>query len=355
VADQTPHSCLGEPWCGPLHNTIVCDKKLLRTGTTRLAMLAYGMRDWCRVLRRRPHHAMKVVLSVLGLALPVMAERGDAQNHRGSHGSDFSLLTYNVAGLPAVVSRSEPDRNAPSIGELLNLYDIALVQEDFAYHSALAARARHPHRSQAAALRAASVLGDGLSTFSIGPFEKFRRVAWTKCNGRLSQGSDCLTKKGFSVAVHHLAQNATVDIYNVHMDSGSSAADRAARAHQVDQLLAAIESSSANRAVIVAGDTNMDERDDALLSQFLERAALRDACRTLGCRVPRMIDRVMFRGSGEIRLEALHMDLDHRFVREDGEDLSDHKAVGVLFRWGFNAAKVATSEPGGKGAESKPQ
>src|SRR5690349_21383843 len=39
----------------------------------------------------------------------------------------FTLLTYNVAGLPQLVSPSSPRLNVPLVSPLLNHYDIALV------------------------------------------------------------------------------------------------------------------------------------------------------------------------------------------------------------------------------------
>jgi hypothetical protein len=41
---------------------------------------------------------------------------------------ELSVLTYNVAGLPAEVSGSDPVANHPQISPLLNGYDLVLVQ-----------------------------------------------------------------------------------------------------------------------------------------------------------------------------------------------------------------------------------
>jgi hypothetical protein len=46
-----------------------------------------------------------------------------------------------------------------------------------------------------------------------------------------------------------------------------------------------------------------------------------------------MIDRVMFRSSRGVELRVADFVVDRRFVRPDGRDLSDHKAVGVVFDW----------------------
>src|SRR3569832_641209 len=49
----------------------------------------------------------------------------------------FSLLTYNVAGLPELVSGSDPEVNEGLIRPLLYHYDVALVQEAFSYRRLL--------------------------------------------------------------------------------------------------------------------------------------------------------------------------------------------------------------------------
>ena len=51
--------------------------------------------------------------------------------------SAFSVLSYNVHGLPAVVARDDPSDRSATIGWLANRYNVVLFQEDFEYHSTL--------------------------------------------------------------------------------------------------------------------------------------------------------------------------------------------------------------------------
>ncbi len=263
---------------------------------------------------------------------------------------DFTLLTYNVAGLPVLVSQSQPKTNTPLISGLLNLYDVAVVQEDFTYHRELAARDLHPFRSEPLVPDDKIGIGDGLNFFSRFSFTKFERVAWRACNGKLSDGSDCLAPKGFAVARQAIEPGIEIDLYDVHMDSGDSPADVAARADQATQLLAFLGRRSAHRPVIVAGDTNIGHDDKGVLRTFLERAELTDACRALGCEEPNRIDRVMFRSAPGLDLEVEKLVVDDRFVRPDGKDLSDHKAVGVVFRW----TRVSTPQEVRRAAPKSP-
>ena len=57
---------------------------------------------------------------------------------------NFSVLSYNVAGLLEGLSQSQPSVFIPMISPLLNNYDLVLAQEDFFYHDDLSSQATHP-------------------------------------------------------------------------------------------------------------------------------------------------------------------------------------------------------------------
>jgi endonuclease/exonuclease/phosphatase family metal-dependent hydrolase len=256
-------------------------------------------------------------------------------------GGKFELVTYNVAGLPEGISGSHPLANLPRIGELLNGFDIALVQEDFAYPLELRRRMRHPHAS-AAFVREGLDFGDGLSQFSRLPFSDFRRVAWSSCHGLVDSFFDCLTPKGFSLSRQSLAPGVFVHVYNLHMDAGWSADDRAARAGQVEQLLATLAGTSADQAVIVAGDTNLRGRDHALLQRFRSEAGLRDACAETRCPEPWRVDRVLYRGSAAVQLWPRGWRIASQFVDGAQRPLSDHLPVAVQFEWRHESRGAVT-------------
>jgi hypothetical protein len=249
----------------------------------------------------------------------------------GELNGQFSVLTYNVAGLPQGISKGNPIVNTPLISPLLNPYDLVFVQEDFTYHAELVASATHPYQS--IPLTTGGALGDGLNRLARFQFTGFLREAWVACNGVIVEGSDCLTKKGFSAGVHHLANGVAVSIYNLHFDAGSGSADYAAREKQTQQLLAAIAKLPPGAAVIVTGDTNMKLADEPVLQTLLAGAGLDDACRKLSCAEPNRIDRVMFRSSQTLTLTPQNWRVDQSFVDTGGQPLSDHEAVGVDFVW----------------------
>lgn len=253
----------------------------------------------------------------------------------GGPSGEILALTYNVAGLPEGLSRSDPVRNTPLISPKLNAYDLVLVQEDFTYHDLLITQVDHPHRSTPKTPET-RLTSDGLNRLSRSPFSGFERHQWRTCHGGLDSGSDCLAEKGFSVATHSFLEGVEVDVYNLHMDAGGGEEDGAARSDQVEQLLETLLLRSAGRAVIVGGDTNLRatrEGDAARLERLVAGAELTDACAAANCPDPNHIDRFFFRNGAEVRLEVLGWTEDRSFVDEAGEDLSDHPAIATRFRY----------------------
>lgn len=255
---------------------------------------------------------------------------------------EFSLLTYNVAGLPQGVSSSNPEVNIPRISPLLNAYDLVLVQEDFYYHAELGAETTHPHRTTPwADVPDIADLGDGLNRFSNYPMADHDRTAWYACNGNIDCASDCLATKGWSFARTTLDPNTglgppvEIDIYNLHMEAGGCPMDFEIRLQSAHDLVEEIAARSPGRAVIVAGDFNLHETDPEDLEPLmilLETPGLTDACLAVDCGDLR-IDKVFFRGSEALELEALSWDTPDEFVTPEGEDLSDHLPVGVRFAY----------------------
>lgn len=62
---------------------------------------------------------------------------------------DFSMLTYNIAGLPFPLSSAILPRffYTKEIGKRLNAYYVANVQEDFAYHQFLIKKSKMPSQT----------------------------------------------------------------------------------------------------------------------------------------------------------------------------------------------------------------
>lgn len=243
------------------------------------------------------------------------------------------FLSYNVAGLPQIVSSVTPLRNSPQISPKLNGYDLVLVQEDFYYHASIAGGTTHPYES-APLTQFSTLVNDGLNRFSLSPFILHTRTIWNDRHGVTSHANDALSSKGFSVAIHDLAPGVEVHVWNLHADAGSDAGDLTARARNFNQLAAAIASFSGNAALIVAGDTNLSPSrpgDVAVLTDFLGRVGLTDAARALGH--GEHIDRVMVRDSAHLTLTPVLWRHADEFKDASGAPLSDHPALHVDIDW----------------------
>jgi hypothetical protein len=300
------------------------------------------------------------VLAAALLAAPTPA-------HAVAAGS-FDVLTYNVAGLPELLSSAEVDRKTAhtAIGRRLGPYEVVHVQEDFNYHAHLyAADTTHAYRTPTSG---GAGIGSGLNSLSTVAYDAddFERGKWNSC--QLDSG-DCLTPKGFTFARHRLAEGVYVDFYNLHTNAGTSAGDQQSRADNLSQLTAFLKSHSAGNAVIVMGDTNTRytraadtirgfvaangltdawvklERGgvapaagaDALLC---DAAAITDTCE--------VVDKILYRSSRFVTLNATGYHNEHAgFVNDAGLMLSDHFPISTAFSWSTNPAYEFSEQFGG--------
>jgi len=277
---------------------------------------------------------------------------------------DFTVLSYNVAGLPQEISTVNPQEHIPLISPLLDDYDVVLTQEDFDwwvealdtfdfahYHERLRAHATHPHKSGRwigpdgagidPAVREAPLVGDGLGFMARMAFTEGPRRAWRDCFGGFdtSDGGagDCLAGKGYGVVTMTLRPGYQVDVYTLHAEAGSTAEDQRLRGEDFRQLAAFVQGHSAGRAVILGGDTNLhtnNAADRAIWTTFLSATGLADACTALSCPEPGSIDKIAFRSGGGVTLSVTSHDFPReRFRDADGEDLSDHPPLVVGFHW----------------------
>jgi endonuclease/exonuclease/phosphatase family metal-dependent hydrolase len=261
-----------------------------------------------------------------------------------AYAGEFTLITYNVAGLPKIVGKKNGQNGEykhPLISPLLNDYDVVLFQEDFAYHKLLVRDILHPfftEQKKSGFFR----MGDGLNRLSQFQFNGFTRKKWSKCYGvfRRASSSDCLTPKGFSVATHELEPGIFVDIYNHHGEAGGTNGDNSSRSKNVRQLINYIKDHSTGRAVILAGDFNLHEKkpaDKKHLTNILNRLDLKDTCQELECGQYHHIDRIFYRSGHGVDLSAIQWENHNEIFKDrEGVRLSDHPPITVRFSWEKN-------------------
>lgn len=275
---------------------------------------------------------------------------------------ELDVIAMNVAGLPAILQGNEVPgdkaENHRTIGRKFVEYgfDIVNVQEDFNYHAALYETATYPFRTPTSG---GVPFGSGLNTMSLHPFIDQVRVGWNDCSN--TSGADCLTPKGFTLIRVELASgsegSAYVDVYNLHADAGTSDADLAARASNIRQLSAYINTWSAGNAVIVAGDTNTRytrTRDNirllseanGLIDPWVELIrGGEDPSQETICQNPsttdycETVDKIFYRSSPVLNLQATSWRYEsNRFLQPNGAILSDHNPVAATFKWTLPAA-----------------
>lgn len=305
--------------------------------------------------------ATAAVLGGLAVAAPPAA---------AADSGTFSVLSYNVAGLPAAINSSSTPRESSTtaIGQRIAPYDIVHAQEDFNYHAYLyAGDTAHAYRT---ATSGGAGIGSGLNTLSKIPYDAddFERVGWDSC----TYGSgDCLTPKGFTFMRERLAEGVYVDFYNLHTNAGTNDDDLAARADNLSQLTEFISTHSAGNAVVVMGDTNTRyTRSGDTIAEFAASNGLTDAwvqlirggsapakgsdalvCDQSGATVPNtceVVDKVLYRGSKLVSLNATTYNNEHaKFLTSDGLMLSDHDPITVGFTWSRASAFQLSDQFGG--------
>ncbi|MFF3420629.1 jacalin-like lectin [Streptomyces sp. NPDC002698] len=314
---------------------------------------------------------LRRLLAGAAAAAAALGGLGAAASPAAAAGSGtFSVLTYNVAGLPDGISSAPTPRQAATtaIGGLVAPYDIVHVQEDFNYHAALyASDTAHAYRTPTSG---GAGIGSGLNTLSKISYDTddFERVGWNSC--QIDSG-DCLTPKGFTFTRERLAEGVYVDFYNVHTNAGTSDGDLASRADNLNQLTAFIGSHSAGNAVVVMGDTNTRyTRSGDTIAEFAAANGLSDAwvqlvrggtppakgsdalvCDQSGTTVPdtcEVVDKILYRGSRLVTLDATNYHNEHtRFLTSGGLMLSDHDPITASFTWSRNSGFQLSDQFGG--------
>ncbi|MER5548138.1 jacalin-like lectin [Streptomyces sp. NPDC002589] len=305
---------------------------------------------------------MRRLLGALAAGALVLAGLGlSAGPAQAADSGTFTVLTYNVAGLPEGLSSSHPATNTPFISPRLAGYDIVNVQEDFNYHAALYAGDDHPYRT---ATSGGAGIGDGLNTLSRYPFEDFERVKWHDCTG-----TNCLTPKGFTLARVRLTDGVYVDLYNLHPNADDTNDALAARRANITQLSQFIQANSAGNAVIVMGDTNtrytrtadnirtlVDDNHltDAWVQLVKGGTAPAQGADPLLCPTSaptndcEVVDKVLYRSSTLVSLTAnRYNDEWAKFLDSSGGNLSDHFPHTVGFSYTVNPKLHASEFFGG--------
>ncbi|MCE7043158.1 endonuclease/exonuclease/phosphatase family protein [Dyadobacter sp. CY312] len=278
-------------------------------------------------------------------------------NLKSQDSGEFSVLTYNIAGLPQIIS-SAATRRAPSIAEIgrrLNNFDIVNVQEDFNYNRQLYHSGNaHPFRTRT---KGGVPFGDGLNTLSRFPVHQVRHVPWNNCTG-----ADCLTPKGFTFSRIEIADKLFIHLYNIHANAYNHLSAAGARRENLIQLSKFIRENSKDQAVIIMGDFNAHysyHYDN--VHQFLKENEFNDAWLELKNKnhIPaadkklpesnilkitgeaESIDKIFYRSNELIQFTVSEYHLENFSFLDNGKPLSDHHPVSARFSWKLQHKKGA--------------
>lgn len=261
---------------------------------------------------------------------------------------EFSVITYNIAGLPELISSAMTERSSSikEIGRRVNPFDIVHVQEDFNYNNYLYKENEHPYKTKS---KGGVPFGDGLNTLSRFPIIEMQRIPWNHCTG-----ADCLTPKGFSYSKIEIAKGVYIDFYNVHANAEDDDDAAAARRKNMEQLSDYIYQHSKNQSVIIMGDLNAHYRySHDNVQKLLFENGLKDAWITLKGNdiMPSIkgylkedilalnddcesIDKILYRNSDRVLLHPKNYRFENaKFNNRLGLPLSDHCPVSLSFNW----------------------
>ncbi|MEV6342608.1 jacalin-like lectin [Actinoplanes sp. NPDC051851] len=308
----------------------------------------------------------RIPLAVALTAAAVLAVPATAASAAST--GTLKLLSYNIAGLPDIISSAETDRATATtaIGQRLSPYDLVQVQEDFNYHAYLYATDTHTYRT---ATSGGAGIGSGLNTVSSYAWDgdDFERVGWDSCQ---YDSGDCLTPKGFTFMRTQLAEGVYVDFYNLHTNAGTNDGDLESRADNLAQITAFIGTHSNGNAVVVMGDTNTRyTRTGDTIAEFVANNGLTDAWVKLqrGGVAPakgsdalvcdesaitdtcEVVDKILYRSSRLVTLNASYYHNEHAAFLEDGTGLmlSDHDPIHVNLDWSVSSSYQLSEQFGG--------
>jgi endonuclease/exonuclease/phosphatase family metal-dependent hydrolase len=249
----------------------------------------------------------------------------------------ITVLTYNVHGLNRWLVSDDPEARMPEVSARLNAYDVALVQESWTYWDALASLATHPVRERGNGPNPPVFFQSGLATFARPGLRAVARGSLGACAGWLGGANDCFADKGYLETRLRLAPGIDVDFWNLHLDAGDSAADRAAREKQLAALAERVRTLSGDAPLVVAGDFNSEESNSAdaeLLARFVAELGLRDSgarSDPAGSFPRKHIDYIFVRDGRGLRFEVLKTGEAGEFAAA-GKPLSDHPALSARLR-----------------------
>ena len=251
---------------------------------------------------------------------------------------NLNILVYNTHGLPEMFIDDNPKMRFPVIGEKTQHFNISLLQEDYSHHEELASglgAGSLSYRGGMGTLLCPFCTGSGLtSIFNLpdGWLISVENETYENCSGWLRGANDCFAYKGFQIIKITLPNKKSFYIVNTHMDAGRRDSDRNTREKQLEHIVSAIKKKTNKKALIVAGDLNLnskDTKDMELLKKFKKELFLFDTFKdTQIDKKWSILDYILLKQGDDVRFKVNSVGEDGSFVSEEGP-LSDHPALFI--------------------------
>ncbi len=278
------------------------------------------------------------VLLLTWLTLCLAGFKLNADDHGAPH---LTVLTYNVfMRYPDWIFHNNHDERSQLIPGHLTGYDAVVLQEAFSdshrHDMASALKDDYPHISKPLGANEFFSHNGGVAILSRWPIKAEQQYVFDVC-----EGPDCMVKKG--VIYTALATDiGTVHLFGLHLQAEVEFG--ATRLQQVDQLREFIDSIdiAADEPVIVAGDFNIDlftddrnqeyshlkNRLGFTLNESNAVASYETASNTMleddDVSYRERLDYVV---SLDDHLKPASQQSEVKYLRHEGNDLSDHHAV----------------------------
>jgi endonuclease/exonuclease/phosphatase family metal-dependent hydrolase len=249
----------------------------------------------------------------------------------------IKILSYNVFGMPKYITLTNSPKRMEEISKKVNEYDIIGFQEIWInkYYNTLKSASNHKykfyHNEPYDEFYWYKIGGAGLATFTDLNVIGFKNDYFRSCWGYLNNCLDCLATKGFTILRIELG-GALVDVYNVHLEAGSTFQDTKVIEKQIDTLIKTINTISKGMPVIFIGDTNLNPGylyRELLFDTLLKETKLMDTCKGKNCVYN--IDKILIRGTSELSFEVVAWEK-QEWIGSDGE-LSDHRPMYVELKY----------------------
>ena len=186
-----------------------------------------------------------------------------------AHGRELRVMTYNVWGLPGVLTVL-PGRFPRLVREIRKLdVDVVALQEIFtARAKPLTELVEFPYRAFGPGRKGIRT-NSGLLILSRYPIVQTATIEYPEC-----RGSDCFANKG-ALWARIDVNGQFISVFTTHTNAGQSAKIKAARALQIDRFLAFIQNSAGSDPVLILTDLN--SKPDSAAYDTMRREGFRDS------------------------------------------------------------------------------